>query len=127
MSSRIWTFFDFLDERGENTIAAWLSSLPPEAQAKIDDRLVRMAQMDRWVSPWCKFYKGYDQIVELRILINKVQYRPLGFYGPRQREFTLLIGAIERNNKISRSVLETAVKRKDLVCEDRRYICKHEL
>jgi transcriptional regulator with XRE-family HTH domain len=37
-----WTFYDFLDARGNNTIRAWLDSLPEKASAKIDARILFM-------------------------------------------------------------------------------------
>src|SRR3989304_1874429 len=98
----VWTFFDFLEADGGNAIRAWLQDLPQEAQAKIDARLLQMAGMESWPEKWISTYKGYEKIIELRVSCNKVQYRPLGFYGRLRHQFTLLIGAIEKDNRIPR-------------------------
>ena len=43
--------------------------------------------------------KKYDPIYEIRISGNKVEYRPLGFYGPDEKDFTLVIGSTKRGEK----------------------------
>ncbi len=122
----VWTFFDFLEADGGNAIRAWLQDLPQEAQAKIDARLLQMAGMaPPWPEKWISSIKGYEDLIELRIPCNRVQYRPLGFYGPDRLEFTLLIGAIEKGT-IRKSVLETAAARMKLVKDNRGHICEHQ-
>jgi len=51
---------------------------------------------------------------------NGVQYRPLGCYGPERREFTLLIGAVEKGGKLPRAALEAAVQRRKIILSDER-------
>jgi hypothetical protein len=84
--------------------------LPPKDQAKIDDRLRAMEQFDKWSEKWASKYKGTDEIYEFRITGNKVQYRPLGtYYGIKQ--YVILAGAIEKDDKIPRRNIETAKRR----------------
>jgi phage-related protein len=84
--------------------------LPPKDQAKIDERLRAMEQLDNWSEKWASKYEGTDEIYEFRITCNKIQYRPLGtYYGKKQ--YVILAGAIERNNKIPKRNIETAERR----------------
>ena len=121
----VWTFLDFLEADGGNAIRAWLQRLPQEAQATVDARLLQMAGMaPPWPEKWISSIKGYPGLIELRISCNRVQYRPLGFYGPGRLEFTLLIGTVEKG-KIRKGVLDTAAARMKLVKGDRGRICEH--
>ena len=122
----VWTFFDFLDMNDKSVIAKWMESLPVGAQAKIDARLLQMRGIEIWLPKWTKFLVGHDKIIELRIPYNKVQYRPLGCYGPGQKEFTLLVGAIEKGWKIPKPVMKLADIHRKLIYEDRRYIREHQ-
>lgn len=121
----VWTFYNFVDAREKSVIKKWMNDeIPWEAKLNINTKLLIMRAMEKWPRDWVIPYKGFPGIFELRFPWNKVQYRPLGCYGPERREFTLLIGAIEKGGKIRRSILETASNRKDILNE--RCICEHE-
>jgi len=92
-------------------IREWLDGLPPDDRATIDYRLMQMEAMEiaQWSDKWVSKYRGTD-LFELRISGNKVQYRPLGVYFGKGR-FVILAGAIERNDKLKRSYVETAQSR----------------
>jgi hypothetical protein len=62
-------------------------------------------------------YRGWDDLYELRIVYAGVQYRPFGFYGPNPRDFTLLVGSIEKG-KVPKSTLKVANERRKLVLAD---------
>jgi hypothetical protein len=117
---------DYLDASGESAFEAWRRGLPPRAQVQIDTRLKYMRVMERWPDKWVSSYKGYDDILELRIPFDKVQYRPLGCYGPGRGIFTLLIGAIERSRKIPYGNLQAARSRRATVYADQSRIREHE-
>ena len=120
-----WTFFDFLDSRCErNRIRAWLDSLPPRAAAKIDARILHLQQIRNWPEQYVSAFQGWPKIFELRIVFGGAQYRPLFFYGPNQREVTLVHGAIEKG-KILRRTLEHTDENRKLAEADRRRITKH--
>jgi hypothetical protein len=62
-----------------------------------------LAQED--ITGWCR-PNGFDrlsgkyrQLGKLRFKVWNVQHRPLGFFGPERRTFTLLIWATERDGK----------------------------
>jgi len=96
-----WVFRDFLDSNGRNVILDWAQALPARAQAKMDSMIL---VLQAWKGPWPPQYVSArtdcDDIYEFRIVSQGVQYRPLGCYGPRQGEFTFLLGAIEKGGKL---------------------------
>ena len=115
-----------MNARGQNEIRDWLVSLPKKAQAKIDYIiLVLQAYEGPWPLQYVSALRGYDGIHELRVVASGVQYRPLGFFGPGEREFTLLIGAVEKG-RLSTRVCETAVRRRQEVVADRSRAHEHQ-
>jgi hypothetical protein len=42
---------------------------------------------------------GNVLIFEMKFMVNNIQCRRLGYYGPRRYEFTVLVGAIEKSNR----------------------------
>lgn len=71
---------------------------------------------------WCRI-NGFDKLVgkyrelgKVRFKANNTQHRPLGFFGPEQKMFTLLIWATERDGKFDPpNVRDTALSRMNLV------------
>ena len=105
----VWKFFDYVEIGGRNPIREWLDGLPEGDCEKIDIRLRHMAVMASWSEKWVSKYRGTDEIYELRISGNRVQYRPLGtYYGSRR--FIILAGAIEKG-KIPKSDVATSQRR----------------
>ncbi len=121
-----WTFCDWLIANGNNRniIKEWLDSLPVEAKVAINIRLNTMRGLQKWPEGWASSYQGYSGIIELRIPWNRVQYRPLGCYGPKRWQFTLLSGAIEKGGKIRRPILEAAASRKNNL--NQGCVCEHQ-
>jgi hypothetical protein len=120
-----WTFYDFLDARGTNLIRAWLDSLPAKARAKINARILVMRAMPVWPEQWVSALKGWPELLELRIVCDGNQYRPLGFYLPKRPEFAFVLGAIEKGKLPSRT-LEAADEHRRIILADARRIREHE-
>lgn len=122
----MWTFCDFLDGRGVNLIRLWLDGLPPKARAKINTRLLFMQAKSVWPEPWVSALTDWPGLIELRIGAVGNAYRPLGFYGPERREFTIVLGAMEKG-KLPKRVLEVADgNRKLVLATGRSRICGHQ-
>ena len=105
----MWTFLDLVDEHGVNVIRDWLANEVAQAhQAKVGARLeARIDHLSKvpiqdWKRPQVARLAGpeWDEIWEIRFKVRDVQYRPLLFFGPEEREVTLLMGAIERGGRI---------------------------
>lgn len=129
----LWTFFDFLKEDGANAITEWIESLPPHIRQKVAAALaarleaVQNLENHEWPEGWFTDLSGYSGIVEVKFKVKKVQYRPLGCYGPGRHQFTLLVGAIEKGDKfVPRSAPNTANDRRKIVQKDRSRIREHE-
>lgn len=121
-----WSFADYVSRTGREPIRKWFDALPPGARAKVDDRLLAMASMDRWPEKWASTYQGAEKIIELRIKgPDNVQYRPLGMRHPtRQQCFVLLHGAIEKG-RIPRDDIDTAQRRRDEILAEPERIVPH--
>jgi hypothetical protein len=116
----------FQTDRGENVFKKWVRSQPVNAQAEIKSRLRYLKTLNAWEVPYVKKLRGTKCLFEIRIKKNNVQYRPLGFYGPDQNEFTLLAGAIEKDSKFQpRTVIQTAETRRKKILKDKRYAIKY--
>lgn len=78
-------------------IAEWLSELPKKDRFRIESILVFLASQRIWRNiPYVKKLTDCDDIHEIIITYNNIQYRPLGCYGPEKDEFTLLVGATKK-------------------------------
>lgn len=121
-----WVFRDYLDQGGTNVIRAWLDSLPKAAKVKIDYRILLLRGISVWPPQYVSALKGCDDIYELRIGSSGVEYRPLGFYGPDRKEFTIVYGAIEKGGKLPKESYKTAKERAKVVISDRCRSCEHE-
>lgn len=90
-----------------------------EAQQDFDDLLRYLAVTPRhlWARP--QFAPVGQGLGKLRWKANGIQYRPIGFFGPGSGQFTLLIGAEERNRKwVPKDAPEQAARRMATVQSD---------
>lgn len=120
MPEKLWTFNVYLDGRGSDVIREWIKDvkMPPKAVAKMDTIIghLQVTKKEHWHPTQIKPYTGSPGIFELRFSFKNVEYRPLGCFGPKDGEFTLLIGAIEKDWKlIPASAPETAIRRCEAV------------
>jgi hypothetical protein len=124
-----WSFLDYTDERLTNPIRDWLMdgrSVPTKARAKIQRILLQLTGTRLWTRPLASNLDGYDGIVEIRVRWMNTQYRLLGFRGPGERQFTLLVPAIEQDNEFVPGTAPTiAVTRMNVVITDRSRVIEH--
>lgn len=121
-----WTIYDFATG-GVNEIRAWIDSLPKAAQAKIDLRVRYLEATAVWPPQYISDRKDCDGIYELRIGCSGVEYRPLGFFGPSRRQFTLLLGAVEKGDQLEpRNFCTVATRRRLLINGNANYIVRHQ-
>jgi len=94
--NKYWSFYIF----NIHEFRAWKKGLPEDDKAKIDLFISRLEMIQTWPPKLVRHVSGYRKIYELRIFGNKVVYRPLGCYGPKRNQFTILFPmAIEKGNK----------------------------
>jgi hypothetical protein len=140
MTSRgggLWRFFDFVSVRDSgnvNEIRVWSTSEGPALKARLNALIRHLGTLDRALArpdsvgllrkPGPCYGQGF---VELIITIGRVQYRPIGWYGPERRQITLLVGAREKGSDFDpRNACAQAVNRKNLVLSSGRYIVDHD-
>lgn len=91
----------------------------PDVRAEFDTKLeyLRAQPIDKWVRPYTGILRGEcSGLIEIRLKVNKVQHRPLGFYGPLRWEFTILFFATERDRRFDpRNACATALARRTVV------------
>ena len=93
-----WVFKVFIKDSGQNVIKKWLKKYPLDIKAGIERRFRYLRTLATWDKrPHSAKRKGSDYIYEIIIKLRGNQYRPLGFFGPNDGEFTLLIGAVEKD------------------------------
>lgn len=97
----LWTFKCYSNDNISDPIGDWYNELPDKAQAKLDSYLDHFSdnQHNDWGVERIKPLVGYDGILEIRFSINKILYRPLGYFGPKRNEFTFLFPAREQGDK----------------------------
>lgn len=122
-----WVFMDFLDARGVNEIHVWLhsSGVTKDARAKINARIASLQGFPLFPEQYISAYRGWPGILELKIVCDGVQYRPLGFYGPERGQFSLLVGCVEKG-RIPKRLLEVADERRKLVILLPSRVRKHD-
>jgi hypothetical protein len=113
-------FQDYIAAR--NVISEWLDGLP--VATRIEFQLILMT-LEQQLKPPSRFLapvKGNkDGLWEVRLkcLIEKIQWRPIAYYGPHPRQMTLLAVARMDNNEYNpRNICKVAKERKRLVEAD---------
>src|SRR5438045_3415322 len=118
----LWTFRTYVSPQGEEEVAQWYAGQTPTVRAAFDQRLRNLVQMkpQEWREPYAKQLEGScDGLVEIRFKADRVQHRPLGFYGPRRMEFTITLMAREIGDRFEpKDACEKALARKDEVLRD---------
>ena len=99
---------DYVDDSGENVISAWMSTISVRAKAsinvKLEHILAQTPQKDWHKSRVAAKRKGEPDLWEVKVYSDNVQWRPLGFFGPKSGTlgtFTLLVGALEKGGKLN--------------------------
>lgn len=119
---QLWTILTYVSDRGDALLADWYESSVDEVRAAFDARLEALVQQDRWQMPLAKVLEDGDGIVEIRFKAAGVQHRPLGFYGPQRKQFTITICAEERNSRfVPRDAVSIAQNRRTEVLSDVRH------
>jgi hypothetical protein len=113
---RLWTLRCYVLPGGRDAIDDWYGRQHDDVCAIMDAVLEYLSQRPRneWRRPEFDQLSGkMRELGEIRFKANRVQYRILGFHGPRRSEFTLLVAAKKKGRVYDpKSALETALSRK---------------
>lgn len=116
-----WHFKVFLKDKTTDVIEEWQEGLPTKAQVKIEERIKYLAITPQWVRPYFDILHGHDHIHEIRVIHNNIQYRILGCFSG-EKEFTLLVGAKEVNDRFEPLYAPTTAEQRRILIKDRSYI-----
>lgn len=96
--------YDYVDGSGENVIETWMRSIGVKSKAAINNKMehiLAQTPQDQWhLSRVAAKRKGEPDIWEIKVKADNSQWRPLGFFGPERGVFTLLVGALEKGDKL---------------------------
>lgn len=136
-----WRFMKFATGSGRDAIKDWLADIPIGERKAVRAYLVAMLRHLRfvpaafWNRPQFAWLTGerYKGIGELICNVRNVAYRPLGYFGPRPGQFTILIGCKKTRIRKGKtkwkpsSALETAVLRRQQLIQEERCIYEFDL
>jgi hypothetical protein len=97
-----WRFRTYRPNPRRDDAAQWYAALPPKSRAKVYRRLSQLRQWprDKWGIPFFRMLHGECRgLGEVRIKLDRIQWRPIGFFGPAELEFTILLIAHEKGGK----------------------------
>ena len=120
----------YVTPSGKNEVQKIYDNGSDDLKASFEVRLAYLMVRDRqdWQRPHAhKMSKcsEFRDFFEIRFLADKVQQRPIGYFGPNDNEFTILIWAIEKGNKLDPAGwCEIANRRrKDIINGNAQAIC----
>jgi hypothetical protein len=103
-----WTFFEYVGANGRGALRDSFKRLPNGTSQRVEaavDTLVE--ELERLNCDVFDRSHGVGQLrhvcaglYELVVKVDRTQYRPIGYYGPEKREFTLLGLDIEKDGKL---------------------------
>jgi hypothetical protein len=101
-----WTFFEYVGASGRGVVRDWIGRMPNGTRQRVEAQLdalvgeLELLDCDAFDRPHGVGQLRHDcaGFFELILKVDRVQYRPIGYYGPARREFTLLGMSAERGN-----------------------------
>ncbi len=120
----MWKIYEFLDNRSDGIIETWLrqQKIQKPAIALFEQKLRLLQTAGPELPPGLLAHLG-GCIYKLKVRAQGVQLRPMLCKGPIEddTEFTLLIGAVERGNRLE------PIDAQDRAEENRRIILANPL
>lgn len=130
-----WRVLNFKNQRGDNEVHQWAKREGALFRARLNALVRHIEALDRALTrndgvgllrkPGPCHGQGF---IELTITLNRVQYRPIGWYGPEPHQITLLVGAKEKGRDFEpRNVCVTAQNNRNLILTaPGRYTVDHD-
>ena len=116
----IWAIRSFRAQGGRKVFLEEYKCQSPAVRADFRSLLTVLREQPL-ITGWCRpnfdrLSRRFRELGKLRLKVQNVQHRPLGFFGPTPRTFTLLAWATERDGDYDPpNVREVALKRMSLV------------
>jgi hypothetical protein len=107
----------FVLDDGGNVVSSWYTehARATKVMARLDMRMIYLRQLPRenWVRPYYDTLR--DGVGEVRFEINRINYRPLGYFGPNRDEFTFLFFCKKKSQFEPRNAIDIAASRRKLI------------
>lgn len=112
-----YQLYDFLDDRGRSVIQEWVrrEKLTVRDRAALNIRFKRIRQVDFVLAQKSLISGPIHKHVYKCVIHGDVMLRPMLCRGPfkAEEEYTLLLGAIERDRKLPKGSVEQAEQNRD--------------
>lgn len=76
---------------------------------------LRQQRREGWTRPRYDILRNADGVGALHFKVRRINYRPLGYFGPGRNEFTFLLFATKTNKYEPRNAIEVARTRRAIV------------
>jgi len=104
---------DYCSAAGNDLIEEWCLDLPEEAQAEFDVTLKALSIAEDWRGMPEFKNLGRKGLCEIRFKCGNIQYRPVGFFGPGAKRFSIYAGCYKKGKVYNPpNAFELAMKRK---------------
>ena len=113
-----WIFKTYCSPTGRNDVQSDIDEVNEEVREHLLTRLRYLANTPPidWHEPQAKKLKGVENVYEIRFKAGNLQYRPLGYFGPGEGEFTILVWAYKKQGVYTPAqAIDTAGKRRKLL------------
>jgi hypothetical protein len=94
----LWRFMDYCSPARNNLVEEWYQDLPEEAQAEFDVTLKVLSIVQDWRGMAEFKSLGLDGLCEIRFKALNVQYRPMGYFGPGAKRFSIYVGSKKKGS-----------------------------
>ena len=102
---------------GADVVTIWYENHQnlPVVRARVDAIMMHLRCQNR--EGWTRQYYDTlrDGVGEVRFKVNRINYRPLGFFGPNRNEFTFLYFSTKTNRFDPVNAIDIAVERRQQV------------
>lgn len=126
---KLWWLRDYANASGNREVRRHYDRASDEVKAEFDVHweMLQARPRSEWGRPAAaklrpEVKNGYRDFFEFRFSAEKVQQRPIGYFGPGDAHFTLLIWATEKGNKfVPPDTIKTCNVRRSAVAENAHY------
>lgn len=125
-----WTFSVYVGIGGSDALQREINRITASCRQHFSVRLRYLAVTAKidWNRPHAAKLVGWEDIYEIRFKADNVQVRPLGFFGPANNEFTILVWAIEKGNVYKpHDCFKTAARRRKEVRDGKAGIARLQI
>jgi hypothetical protein len=101
----MWNIKTYKSSGGKNDVQATYDAGTEELKAELEVELdyLKVRGREEWRRPYAaKLSKcnEFRDFFEIRFCANRVQQRPIGYFGPNGNDFTILLWATEKGGKL---------------------------